>query len=81
MVLNLRAFTITETELKLIARAAIIGESSIPKDTIVSQLTSDGSSVMLINRNGIINYFSLQPKGQDLIDKAKNLVETNTQLQ
>jgi hypothetical protein len=58
-----------------------LGESSIPKDTIVSQLTSDGSSVMLINRNGIINYFSLQPKGQDLIDKAKNLVETNTQLQ
>ena len=32
MVLNLRAFTITETELKLIARAAIIGESSIPKN-------------------------------------------------
>ena len=32
MVLNLRAFTITDTELKLIARAAIIGESSIPKN-------------------------------------------------
>ena len=29
--LNLSAFTITETELKLIAKAAIIGESKIPK--------------------------------------------------
>ena len=31
MVLNRKAFAITETELKLIAKAAIIGESSIPK--------------------------------------------------
>ena len=28
---NRNAFTITETELKLIAKAAIIGESKIPK--------------------------------------------------
>ncbi len=28
---NLNAFTITETELKLIANAAIIGDSKIPK--------------------------------------------------
>ena len=32
MVLNLSAFTITDTELKLIAKAAIIGESNIPKN-------------------------------------------------
>ena len=31
MVLNLKAFAITETELKLIAKAAIIGESNNPK--------------------------------------------------
>lgn len=32
MLLSLSAFTITETELKLIASAAIIGESNIPKN-------------------------------------------------
>ena len=31
MLLNLSAFAITDTELKLIAKAAIIGESKIPK--------------------------------------------------
>lgn len=31
MVLSRKAFAITETELKLIAKAAIIGESNIPK--------------------------------------------------
>lgn len=31
MLLSRSAFPITETELKLIAKAAIIGESSIPK--------------------------------------------------
>lgn len=31
MVLNLNAFTITETELKLMAKAAIIGKSNNPK--------------------------------------------------
>jgi len=31
MVFNRKAFAITETELKLIAKAAIIGESKIPK--------------------------------------------------
>lgn len=30
--LNLSAFAITDTELKLIARAAIIGESRMPKN-------------------------------------------------
>lgn len=30
--LNLSAFTITETELKLIAKAAIIGDSKTPKN-------------------------------------------------
>ena len=30
--LNLNEFTITETELKLIANAAIIGDSKIPKN-------------------------------------------------
>ena len=32
ILLNLRAFKITETELKLIAKAAIIGDSKIPKN-------------------------------------------------
>ena len=32
MFLNLNAFTITETELKLIANAAIIGDNKIPKN-------------------------------------------------
>jgi len=31
MLLNLREFAITETELKLIASAAIIGDNNIPK--------------------------------------------------
>ena len=31
MFLNLKAFTITDTELKLMARAAIIGDKRIPK--------------------------------------------------
>ena len=56
-----------------------LGEANIPRDTVVSQLTSDGSSVMLMNSNGIISYFSLQPKGQELIDKANDLLGTKTQ--
>lgn len=32
ILLNRKAFAITETELKLIARAAIIGDNKIPKN-------------------------------------------------